>query len=209
MQATEMETGVQNNEKRFHTLYLWGIIYVLMTYGYPVLWFLTLPKADETVTSDAAYKEFARAQNGALGENLPFVFLGIPIVLLLINIILAIAMKKTGRRYFLNTARIIKYLLIPFFIMGGLLILAFFLFMFTPVVIMIFVSPMIMGALAVMGYISMVGSAPLVIAYLSKAAKDKKNGTLWTIVMTIMQFIFGLDVLGTILCVIKEKKHSR
>ena len=91
MQATEMETGVQNNEKRFHPLYLWGIIYVLMTYGYPVLWFLTLPKADETVTSDAAYKEFARAQNGALGENLPFVFLGIPIVLLLINIILAIA----------------------------------------------------------------------------------------------------------------------
>ena len=143
MQATEMETGVQNNEKRFHPLYLWGIIYVLMTYGYPVLWFLTLPKADETVTSDAAYKEFARAQNGALGENLPFVFLGIPIVLLLINIILAIAMKKTGRRYFLNTARIIKYLLIPFFIMGGLLILAFFLFMFTPVVIMVFVSPMI------------------------------------------------------------------
>ena len=37
-------------------------------------------------------------QNGALGENLPFVFLGIPIVLLLINIILAIAMKKTGQR---------------------------------------------------------------------------------------------------------------
>ncbi len=209
MQAMEMETGVQNNEKRFHPLYLWGIIYVLMTYGYPVLWFFTLPKADETVTSDAAYKEFARAQNGALGENLPFVFLGIPIVLLLINIILAIALKKTGRRHFLNTARIIKYSLIPFFIMGGLLILAFFLFMFTPVVIMIFVSPMIMGALAVMGYISMVGSAPLVIAYLSKAAKDKKNGTLWTIVMTIMQFIFGLDVLGTILCVIKEKKHSR
>ena len=195
--------------KGFHPLYLWGIFYVLMTYGYPVLWFFTLPKADETVTSDAAYKELARAQNGALGENLPFVFLGIPIVLLLINIILAIALKKTGRRHFLNTARIIKYSLIPFFIMGGLLILAFFLFMFTPVVIMVFVSPMIMGALAVMGYISMVGSAPLVIAYLSKAAKDKKNGTLWTIVMTIMQFIFGLDVLGTILCVIKEKKHSR
>lgn len=209
MNTKEAETMTKDGGKGFHPLYLWGIFYVLMTYGYPVLWFFTLPKADETVTSDAAYKEFARAQNGALGENLPFVFLGIPIVLLLINIILAIALKKTGRRHFLNTARIIKYSLIPFFIMGGLLILAFFLFMFTPVVIMVFVSPMIMGALAVMGYISMVGSAPLVIAYLSKAAKDKKNGTLWTIVMTIMQFIFGLDVLGTILCVIKEKKHSR
>lgn len=209
MNTKEAETMTKDGGKGFHPLYLWGIFYVLMTYGYPVLWFFTLPKADETVTSDAAYKELARAQNGALGENLPFVFLGIPIVLLLINIILAIALKKTGRRHFLNTARIIKYSLIPFFIMGGLLILAFFLFMFTPVVIMVFVSPMIMGALAVMGYISMVGSAPLVIAYLSKAAKDKKNGTLWTIVMTIMQFIFGLDVLGTILCVIKEKKHSR
>ena len=209
MNTKEAETMTKDGGKGFHPLYLWGIFYVLMTYGYPVLWFFTLPKADETVTSDAAYKECARAQNGALGENLPFVFLGIPIVLLLINIILAIALKKTGRRHFLNTARIIKYSLIPFFIMGGLLILAFFLFMFTPVVIMVFVSPMIMGALAVMGYISMVGSAPLVIAYLSKAAKDKKNGTLWTIVMTIMQFIFGLDVLGTILCVIKEKKHSR
>ena len=112
MNTKEAETMTKDGGKGFHPVYLWGIFYVLMTYGYPVLWFFTLPKADETVTSDAAYKEFARAQNGALGENLPFVFLGIPIVLLLINIILAIALKKTGRRHFLNTARIIKYLLI-------------------------------------------------------------------------------------------------
>ena len=209
MQTTEMKIDAQNNGKGFHPLYLWGIFYVLMTYGYPVLWYLTLPKVDETVTSDAAYKEFARAQNGVLGEDLPLVFLGIPLLLLVINIILAIAMKKTGRRYFLNTARIIKYLLIPFYIMGGLLILALFLFMFTPVVIMIFIGPVAIAVLSVMGYISMIGSAPLMIAYLSKAAKEKKSSKLRTVIITIMQFIFGLDVLGTILCALKEKKASR
>ena len=209
MKATETVSSNENGGKGFHPLYLWGIFYVLMTYGYPVFWYLTLPKADQTITSEAAYKEMAKAQNGALGDDLPLVFLVIPLVLLLINVILSIRMKNTGRRYFLNTARIIKYLLIPFYIMGAVVIITLILLMFTPVVIMIFVSPIVAFVLSVMGWISMVGSAPMMIAYLSRAKKEGKVGFLFSAVITIMQFFFGADVIGTIICAIREKKIAR
>ena len=209
-EVTEMEgryeMADQNGGKGFQPLYLWSIFYVLLTYAYPVLWYLTLPHVDESVHSDAAYEEAAKAQNGALGSDLPFVFLAIPVLLLVINIILSIAMKKTARRVMLNAARIMKYALIPFFVAGGIIIALTVLFTFSPVVIMIFIGPAIVAVLSVMGWISMVGSAPFVISYLKKSRRDGKNGKMFTVVITILQFFFGLDVLGTIICAVKEKQ---
>ena len=62
-------------------MYLWALVYVALTYGYPVIAFMTLPKVDESVNSQAAYDAAAKAQNGALGSNLPFVFFLIPVAL--------------------------------------------------------------------------------------------------------------------------------
>ena len=206
--TTENDALRNDAGKGFHPLYLWGILYVLLTYAYPVLWYLTLPRPDESVNSSAAYREFAKQQNGPLGDKLPTLFLFIPVLLLLINVILAITMKKTHRRYFLNTARMIKYLLIPLYVIGGLLCVASFLLMFTPVVIMVFVGPVIMGVLAVMGWISMIGSAPMTFAYLKRSVKDGKNKEGFAILIRILQFFFVGDVLGVIICAIKERKAS-
>lgn len=196
----------QNGGKGFHPLYLWSIFYVLLTYAYPVLWYFTLPHVDESVSSGAAYEEAAKAQNGALGSDLPFVFLAIPVLLLVINFILSVAMKQTERRILLNAVRIMKYALIPFFVAGGLIIAFALLLTFSPVVFMIFIGPAIVAVLSVMGWISMVSSAPLMISYLKKSQRDGKNGKLFTVVISILQFFFGLDVVGTIICAVKEKQ---
>lgn len=192
----------------FHPLYLWGLLYVVLTYAYPVIWFLTIPKVDESVTSDAAYKEFAKAQNGALGSDLPLLVLAVPVLLLLINVIVAISMKNTHRRVMLNASRLIKYLMIPFFIAGAALIALFFLLMFTPLVIMVFVSPIVIGVLAVLGWISLVGSAPFMISYLGKAVRDGKIKKGFATICGFFQFVFVTDVIGTIICTTKEKKSQ-
>lgn len=196
----------KENGKGFHLLYLWGLFYVIMTYAYPVITFMTVPKVDGSVNSGAAYEEAAKAQNGALGSDLPFLVLAIPVVLLIMSIVIAARSKNLHRRAFLMTAELIKYLLIPFYIMGGIAIVLFFLLMFTPVVIMIFVSPVVIGVLCVLGWVSLAGSAPFMIAYLSKAVKDKKLGKLLALLIGVLQFFFAMDVITTIICAIKEKK---
>ena len=193
-------------KKKFHPLYIWGVVYLVLTYVYPVLWYLTLPRVDETVTSDAAYEAFAKEQNGPLGSDLPLVFLAVPFVLLVINIVISIVMKKEDRLVFLKVSKLIKYLMIPFYVAGAILILLLFLFMFTPVVIMIFVGPVVIAILAVLGYISMVGTAPFMIAYLKGAVKDGRYRKPFAVVIGVMQFFFAIDVIGTIICSIHEKK---
>lgn len=192
--------------KGFHPLYLWALCYVALTYAYPVIAY-AVPHVDASVTSDAAYGEATKAQNGIIGSNLPLFVLLIPVILLILNIVISLNSKKTGRRYLLNAARIIKYLLVPFYVMGALAIVAFFLLTSTQMFLMVFVSQVAIVVLCVLGWISMAGSAPLMIAYLAKSVKDGKNGKLFAIGMGIMQFVFGLDVIGAMACAIKERKH--
>lgn len=195
-------------EKGFHPMYLWAILSVVLTYPYPVLVIKTIPKVGEEVRSSAAYEAAAKAQNGPLGADLPLVFLLVPVVIFLINLIVALCAKKVHRRVLLNCAQIIKYLLIPFYMAGGLLVIGFFIMMFTPVVIMMFLSPVIIAALCVLGYISLLCSAPLMIAYLSKSVKDGANSKPFATLMGILQFFFAADVFATIICAIKEKKQK-
>lgn len=206
MGAKETTPETNEGKRGFHPLILWGLTYVILTYAYPVFWYLTIPKVDDSVTSDAAYREAAIRQNGAMGESLPLVFLVIPVLLLIVNVILGVSMKNTSRRHFLNAVRIIKYLLIPFYGIGAVMIVALFLLMFTPIVIMAFVSPIVIAILSVMGWFSVAGAAPLMIAYLVKSVKDGKNGKLFAVVVSILQFFFAVDVITTIICAIKDRK---
>lgn len=197
-------------EKGFHIIYLWGVLYVFLTYAYPVFWYLTLSNVDETVRSDAAYETAAGAQNGILGTYLSLMFLAIPLLLLIANIVIAVMFRnRLDRRYFLNTAVLIKYGLIPFYLLGGCVIAIFALLTFTPVVIMIFIGPMVVGTLSVMGWFSMIGSAPLAFAYLHSSVKDQKHKKVFAVLVGIMQCFFGLDVLGIVISAFKEKKFIK
>lgn len=167
-------------KKGFHPLYLWGVSYVLFTYLYPVL---------------LSYSAL---------------FLCIPLLLLAANIgIAAGAGKRFDGGYFLNTALIIKYALIPFYLLGGLAILLFAFLTITPVVIMLFVGPMAVIMLLALGWISMAGSAPITIAYLCHSVKAGKNSLLFAVLIGITQFFFGLDVLGIVISAFREKRFIK
>lgn len=188
---------MEERKKGFHPLYFWSIFFVVIIYISPVLFFVAVDNSD-------ANGQVTKYGNG-LGF-VPWLFLLMPLILLVINVLIAIVLRNIERRILLNAARIIKYSLIPFFILGSFVLVVNTLLIFTPVIIWMFVGPVIDMILIVSGWFTMVGSAPLVIAYLIKSKKDGKYNNSFVILVIAMQFFFVIDVVGTIICAIKERK---
>lgn len=186
----------------FHPLYIWSLVCLVLTYAYIFIFVL-------------ATDLFRRLGNSSSG--VPLVFFLTPLVLTSVNIAVAIVFRrKIDRRYFLGAAIILKYGLIPYFIVGGLLIVIFFLLIFTPVVIMVFVSPPIIIALLVIGWFSMSESAPFMIVYFVNSAKasaatgkksHKVGGIIYAVIGGVMQMFFCLDVLAAEIACYKERRH--
>ena len=200
--------SVQKEEFKggFHPLYIWPIISICLTYGYIVAFFIS--------------SNFLRDSYKDAGLSVSqFAFLFFPLIITIANTVIAIiCYRKTDRRYFLGASLIIKYGLIPYFIAGGLLIAIFFLLTFTPVVIMIFVSPPIIIILSIIGWISLSESAPFMIVYFIKAGREgaytgKKGGKAGNIAIPIigsfMQMFFCLDVIAAVFACFKEKRHVK
>lgn len=119
------------------------------------------------------------------------------------NLVIVIAGKnKITREQLLNCALIIKYSLIPFYIVGGLCIVAALLMSFIPVPFMIFFGP----AVAVVGWFAMLGAAPYSIAYLVRSYKEGVHSKAMVIVAGILQFFFTVDVISMMVLALKEKK---
>lgn len=187
---------MEETKKGFHSLYVWSIFFVLITYISPILFILAVNMSDNGGEIQSENKTI---------ELLPWIFFLMPVFLLVINVLVAIVLKKTERRIFLNCAKIIKYALIPFFILGSILILLCILMIFTPVVIMMFVGPMLVIIFSLSGWMTLVGSAPFMIAYLIQAKKEGKYKESFAILIILMQFFFVLDVIGMIICSVKER----
>ncbi len=189
----------------FHPLYIWSIACLVLTYGYIALYVIST--------------NFLRCFSGTENSALPMIFLCFPWFLTIANIIITATYgRKLDRRYLLGAALIIKYGLIPYFVIGGMAIALFFLLIFTPVVIMIFVSPPIIFVLSVIGWFTLTESIPFMVAYFIKAAKDgalSRNGmktaacTVFAVFGCIMQMFFCLDVVAAVICCIKEKRHIK
>ena len=107
----------------------------------------------------------------------------------------------------LRGALIVKYVLIPFYIVGGINVALFALMMFTPVVFMVFLSPVIIGVLCFFGWIYLVGGTVFSLAYIIKAKKEKAHGTVLSVIGGIMQFFFAMDVISLMILSIKDKKY--
>ena len=186
-----------NTEKRFHPLYLLAAAYVLAIYLFPFLW-LALNKAPEG--------GIVQAEDSSLTPEMILPLL-IPGVLGLVNLGAVLALREhITREQLLYCAIIIKYGLIPFFIVGGGCIALTWLLTFSPVVIMIFIGPVIVALFSVLGYISMLGSAPFSIAYLIRSKREAIHHPLLLAAGGIMQFFFTLDTLSLMVLALKEKK---
>lgn len=141
-------------------------------------------------------------------KGLAYVILFIPVALAVINVIY---IKKNfnalSRDVLLRGALIVKYVLIPFYIVGGINVALFALMMFTPVVFMVFLSPVIIGVLCFFGWIYLVGGTVFSLAYIIKAKKEKAHGTVLSVIGGIMQFFFAMDVISLMILSIKDKKY--
>lgn len=141
-------------------------------------------------------------------NKLSKVLLILPVILSVYNLIyLNKNIDKINRDALLNAAVLVKYSLIPLFIAGFVLCLCFLLLMITPIVIMVFLGPMAVIVLSVIGWGCMVCGSVFSMAYIRKASKDKTHGIVFTVLAAICQFVSVLDVLALMVLTVKEKKH--
>lgn len=119
------------------------------------------------------------------------------------------AKGKISREEFLNCTILIKYGLLPLFLVGGLLALLLLLMTFIPVPFMIFIGPAGALALSFLGYIILLGSAPFSIAYLTKSKQDRTHAKGLILPAKIMQFFFVFDVISIMVLSFKEGKWRK
>lgn len=176
------------NEKGFHPIYILAGLYTFAIYMFPVIYFAVNRKVENE-------------------NSLQMWPLGLPIIWGMINLLVVIKFKnRIGRIRLLNCAILIKYTLIPFYFIGGLAIAIALLLMFTPVVIMVFVGPMVAIVFSILGWIAMVGAAPFSIGYIRMSYKEGTHGKFLSVLAGIFQFFFTVDVLSIMILALKEKQ---
>ncbi len=122
-----------------------------------------------------------------------------------INLVVVLtAGRKCSRKTLLNCTLILKYGMIPFYIVDGLLVAGASLIAVFPLPLMILFG-FIAVALAVFGYIVMLGSAPYAIAYIVRGCKDGVIPTALGVVCGIFQFFFVSDVVSMMVLTIRER----
>lgn len=176
----------------FHWLYLWSICYIIIVYAFSIL----LCEMKEGI----------------------FKYAALPLIIGLINfIIVIIGRKKIDRRYFLNCSIMIKYALIPYYIVGGLCVLltmlsGLLLMALTaiiPQLIAALIVPVLALGMVVLGWIFMVGVAPFSMSYMIKSNKEGVHGKFFTVLGCICQFFFISDVIAIMILSLKEKKFVK
>ncbi len=113
------------------------------------------------------------------------------------------------RKAMFDAVILMKYLMIPLFVVGGFCVCAMALLSFIPVVFMIFVGPVAVIILCVMGWCYMVSGLAFSLPYFKKVREEQAYGAGLTVLATICQFFFGLDVLTFMLLTLKEKRWAK
>lgn len=183
---------MNESNKVSRAVYIVPVIYVLGMYMMPVLFWIICNMQESTESFDAGW------------------IMVMPIVLGLINLsVVLILGKRISRVQLLICTRIIKYALIPFYVVGGVCIIVALLLMLTPVVIMIFVGPTIAIVLSVIGWLGLLGAAPFSIAYIVRACSEGVQGKVLSVFAGIFQFFFTLDVIFVIVLAVKDRSFVK
>jgi len=176
-------------KKKFPVIYLLAVLYVLSAYLGPVA-LLVMPDSDTAsiVTSWLFW---------------------LPVILGIVNLIVVLAAKsKIERKQLLVCSMIIKYALIPFYLVGGLLIVLCLLLMVTPIVFMVFVGPVMALILGIYGWLILLGAAPFSVAYIVRSYKGSFHSKALLVISAIMQFFFTMDVIFITVLAVKERKYK-
>lgn len=180
-----------NEKKRFHPAYILAIVYVITVYLVPIMFCVMCGEGKE-------------------GKVNPFWFILAPILFGIINLVYVCKQKgKIDRMVLCKCSVWMKCLLLPFYLLGALLIVFLFLMMFTPVVIMMFFSPFVIFVLCVLGWLFMVGAAPFSIAYIVESWKQGIHKKVVCVIAAIAQFFFTVDVISVIYLAVKERNYAK
>lgn len=173
----------KSTKKGFRPIYLLAMAYVIVIY-----WVLL---------------SFTRLESDEIKD----IFLLSPLLAGLLNLIIVTALRKRiSREELLNCAVIVKYCLIPFFIIGSLGVLGALILSIIPVPFMIFMGPTIALMLLLYGWIVMICAAPFSIAYIAVSYREGAHNKILLIIAGIMQFFFTVDVLSIMFLAMKENK---
>ena len=128
-----------------------------------------------------------------------------PFIVGIINLIVVLTVgRKWSRTTLLNCTLIIKYGLIPFYLIGGSIALAVTVMAIFPLPLMA-----LFGLVAIVfftwGYGILLGSTPYAIAYLAKSYKDGVHPKWLVILGGICQFFFSFDVFAMMVLTLKER----
>lgn len=164
----------------FRVLYMVPILYLVSLYACPILLgFLSQGQSEEI-------------------DAVALMVMVIPFVLVAANIAAAVVgYQSESRAFLLNSAVLLKYGLLPFFVMGGALVVGLMLSIFIPLPFMIFVGPPAAVFLSVLGWVFMMGGSAYSLAYLVATHRNGMCSAAYTVVNAVFQFIFVADVIDT------------
>lgn len=184
-QTSEVSDRQEQNEG-FHAFYIVPLLYVISVYLIPV--YLAVWSKWETAASSY--------------------LICLPLVFGIANIIAAVKFcKPENRHMLLNASVLVKYALIPFFLVGGLLVAASTLFALIPVPFFIFMFGSAAVISAVGGWLILVlGGAPYVFSYLRQALKAEMYPKVVTVLLAVLQFFFTVDVISVMFLTLKEHR---
>lgn len=175
-----------NQSKKLHMFYIFPVLYVASLYLFPFF--------------------------ASLSEKLPLIsYLAYtPFIFGILNIIMAVTFcKPEYRQIMLNSAVLVKYSLIPFFFMGGVMIVFCLFFTVIPVPFMVFLGPLFAGILCLAGWIFVALGSPYTISYLRLSQKEGTRSTFMAFLHSLLQFFFMLDVFDVMYLTLKERKWKK
>lgn len=170
----------------FHPFYIFPLLYVISFYVVPVL--------------------FAIVQETPIASYILYV----PIIFGVLNIIVSVKFcKPENRIMLLNAAVLVKYAMIPFFIIGSLVVILSLLVSFIPVPFMIFLGPALTIAEVIVGWLVLAFGAPYTICYLYLDSKVHIRSKFMIAIHIILQFFFTLDVIDVMILTLRERRWKK
>lgn len=133
----------------------------------------------------------------------------LPFIMGIINLIVVLtAGRKWSRKTLLNCTLIIKYGLIPFYLLGGSITVYVTMMALFPLPLMALLG-LVTIVVLICGYGILLGSAPYAISYLIKSRKDGVHPKWLAILGGICQFFFSFDVLAMMVLTLKERHRVK
>lgn len=133
----------------------------------------------------------------------------LPFIMGIINLIVVLtAGRKWPRKTLLNCTLIIKYGLIPFYLLGGSITVYVTMMALFPLPFMALFG-LVTIVFLIFGYGILLGSAPYAISYLIKSRKDGVHPKWLAILGGICQFFFSFDVLAMMILTLRERHRVK